>query len=304
LVSVLVLLGLVLVALGTGALAATFRSGKSLVPGTATLLHRLSPLAKGSFLLLGVALAVVGLVNLLSPERPLLSCLVFLALGITTGLGTVCFASVPGTRDAPGPWSISSHGWVSLAFLGLAGGVLATHEARLVGLLGSMAASTANRSATAVRGPAGPVTDEPSNWSMRKYQSAQTDPMDPATERARLERQVTSLRKQLAAYESGTRSDRSTQKAAPAQQPAGTPSVVDLSQWNHKVDSPGPAHGADSEIDKLKREIKRLDSELADSRQRIVELEAARSLGRPQESRAAMTPASTVDLSKWSHPTP
>lgn len=281
-VSILALLGLVLVTLGTGAAAATFRSTNALLPGTAPLLHRLSPLAKGSFLLLGLSLAVVGLANLIAPDRQMLLCLVLLALGISTGLGAVLFASLPGIKDVRGPWSISSRGWVSLVFLGLAGGALATQEARFVGLLGSTTAST-NRSGTGLREPVGPVTDELSNWSMRKYQPAQADTIDPEAERVRLQREVDSLRKQLAALASGTRTDRPPEKAAPAQS-TGSQSAVDLSQWNHKMDSP--------------------ESEPAYNRSRTVDREATRNPGRPQEASAAVTPASTVDVTKWSHRTP
>jgi hypothetical protein len=302
-VSILATLSLVLVTLGTGAVAATFRSGNALLPGTASLLHRLSPLAKGAFTLLGLALAVVGLADLISPEQPMLVCLALLALGITTGLAALSFAPVPGTTKAPGPWSISSRGWVSLAFLGLAGGVLVSQEARLVGLLGNMAVSTANRSSSALREPVGPVTDEPSNWSMKKYQSAQTDTIDSETEQKRLEKEVASLRKQLATLASGTRTDRPMEKNAPGQ-PARDQAVVDLSQWHHKVDSPGSSRGPDSEIEQLRGHKNRLESELANNRQRIVELEAVKNPGRPQENSAAMFPASTVDVTKWRHPTP
>jgi hypothetical protein len=234
--SILTVLGLVLASLGTGAAAATFRSGNPLAAGPGSLLQRLSPLARGTLTLLGLALGLVGLATLLSSEVGMLLCLVLLALGITTGLLALAFAPEPGAPDAPGPWGISSRGWVSLAFLALAGGVLGAQQARLLGPLGVTTAA-ANRSGTSPREPVAPVGDEPSVWSMRKYDPAPPGSTDPGSERARLERELFETRRRLAALESGTRADREsgTSPARPPENgaPAPSSSTVDVSKWHH-----------------------------------------------------------------------
>jgi hypothetical protein len=297
--SMLAVLGLVLVSLGTGAAAATFRSGNPLATGPGSLLQRLSPLAKGMLTLLGLALGVIGLAAFLSSEVAMLLCLALLALGITTGLVAVAFAAKPGPGDAPGPWGISSRGWVSLAFLALAGGVLGAQEARLLGQLGP--AIAANKSGTSRREAAAPVGDAPSVWSMRKYEPTSADSTGPGSERARLEKELFETRRRLAALEPGTRPDRPAEKAAPS---GGDRSVVDLTRWNHKSDSASLPPGTGTGTDPARSERDRLAKELADAQRKIADLESGKGPARPPGNNAPASSPSTVDLSKWRHPTP
>jgi hypothetical protein len=195
--STLVVLGMVLTGLGAGAAAATFRAGSPLLPGTGPLPQRLRPLAKGTVALLGLALAAVGLASYLSPSAGMLLCLLVLALGITTGGFALFFAARPGWQDAPGPCGISPRGWVSLALLALAVGLLAAHEGQLLGPLGGMTSPDGRPPGTATREPGGAVGDPLSLWS-------QGSPEAPATP-----------------------------SPAEAGGPLSSPSIVDVSKWHH-----------------------------------------------------------------------
>src|SRR5262249_9418911 len=128
------LLALFLVALGTGVAVATFRSRSPLSQEGGFFLKRMSPLARGAFLILALALVVVGVASLFKPEVGMVICLILLTLGIASGLLALFFASNPGV-DEPAPAGISSRGWVSLTLLGLAGVVLVAQEARVLGPL-------------------------------------------------------------------------------------------------------------------------------------------------------------------------
>src|SRR5262245_47268527 len=131
-VSILALLALFLVALGTGVAVATFRSRSPLSQEGGFFLKRMSPLARGAFLILALALVVVGVASLFKPEVGMFICLILLTLGIASGLLALFFTSKPGV-DEPAPAGISSRGWVSLTLLGLAGVVLVAQEARVLG---------------------------------------------------------------------------------------------------------------------------------------------------------------------------
>jgi hypothetical protein len=298
--SILAMLGLVLVALGTAGAAAVFHSRKPLVANAGPLLRRLSPLAKGTLSLLGLALGLVGLASFLSSELAMLLCFVLLALGATTCVFALTFAAEYGANDAPGPWGISSRGWVSLALLALSGGVLGAREARLLAPFDSLTA-VANKSGASPRDAVAFVGDQPSVWSMRKYEPTSTDSDPGSSERARLERELSEARKRLAALESGPRPDRPAEKAAPA---AGDRSVVDVSQWNHKLEAASLSPGGAAATDPGRSERDRLAKELADAQRKITDLEAAKASARPPENIASATSLSTVDVSKWRHPTP
>jgi hypothetical protein len=133
-VSILALLALFLMALGTGVALATFRSRGPLAPEGGPFLKRMSPLAKGTFLILGLALVVVGIASLLKPEVGMFICLMLLTLGIVSGLLALFFTAKPGVAE-PAPGGISSRGWVSLTLLALAGVVLVAQEAHVFGPL-------------------------------------------------------------------------------------------------------------------------------------------------------------------------
>ena len=85
-VSILALLGLFLMTLGTAVAVATFRSSSPLSPEGGYFLKRMSLLARGAFLILGLALVVVGFASLLKPEVGMLISLMLLTLGIVSGL--------------------------------------------------------------------------------------------------------------------------------------------------------------------------------------------------------------------------
>jgi hypothetical protein len=133
-VSMLALLVLFLVALGTGVAVATFRSHSPLTGEGGSFLKRMSPLARGAFVILGLALVVLGIATLLKPEVGMFICLMLLTLGIGSGLLALVSISKPGV-DEPTRWGISSRGWVSLTLLALAGIVLVAQEARVLGPL-------------------------------------------------------------------------------------------------------------------------------------------------------------------------
>ena len=135
-VSILALLALFLVALGTGVAVATFRSRSPLSGEGGFFLKRMSPLARGAFLILALALVVVGVASLLKPEVGMFISLLLLTLGIVSGLLALFSSSKPGV-DEPARWGISSRGWVSLTLLALAGVVLVAQEARVLGPLGA-----------------------------------------------------------------------------------------------------------------------------------------------------------------------
>jgi hypothetical protein len=265
------------------------------------LLRRLSPLAKGTLSLLGLALGVVGLAWFLSSEVAMLLCLVLLALGTSTCVAALLFAAKHGAKDAPGPWGISSRGWVSLAFLALAGGILGAQEAHLLGPFGLVTAAP-NKSDTSPRETV-PVGDAPSVWSMRKYEYPVPDSSDSSSERARLARDLAETRKKLNALEAGTRPERPKEKDTPAEKAtlsSGGTSVVDLSQWHHKLDSPGPSSGTGPGTDDRK-EKERLEKDLADLRKKIADLEVAQRPSGPQANNASDKPPTVMDLSKWHH---
>jgi hypothetical protein len=167
-VSILAVVGLFLVMVGTGTAVALFRSRSPLLPGQGFGWKRLSGLAKGTLCILGLALAVVALASVLSSVAGMFLSLALLALGIVTG----AIALLPAFRsDPPGGLAlggISPRGWVSLALLGLSGVVLATQDARILAPPGDRAVR-AERSKPGSGQPTSirSVQDQPSAWSLR-----------------------------------------------------------------------------------------------------------------------------------------
>jgi hypothetical protein len=165
-VSILALLALVLLALGTGVAVATFRSRLPLAPEGGRFLKRLSPLARGAFVILALALALVGFETLFKPEVGMFICLTLLTLGIAGGLLALFFTSKHGAEE-PAPGGISSRGWVSLTLLALAGVVLVAQEARVLGPLvaradaGQPSAQVPAKAGTPSPGAAGPSAQAP-----------------------------------------------------------------------------------------------------------------------------------------------
>jgi hypothetical protein len=280
----------------SAAAAATFRSGKPSSANTGPLSQRLSPLAKGTLSLLAMSVGVVGLACFLSADVAMLQCLVLLVLG-----ATACLFALPLAASAahdPGPWGISSRGWVSLALLTLAGSVLGVREAHL--LAHGTVTAAANKPTNSLQDSAGAVSDAPSVWSMRRYGPNPPDINDAGAERARLERELFEARRRLVALESETRAERPTEKTPVL---AGDRSVVDTSQWNHKPETTSPSGGA-AGPDRVQSERDRLVKELADAQKRIADLEGGKGPARPPEKETFGPTASpaTLDVSTWHHP--
>jgi hypothetical protein len=118
------LLGLLLVFVGTVAELAAFRSGDLVRAGGGPALRRLSPRARGTFAILGLAAAAVGSAAALAPATGLYLCLVLLLLGAGSGLAATLLHGRAGSAGEPLPWRVSPRGWVSLGLLASAGVVL------------------------------------------------------------------------------------------------------------------------------------------------------------------------------------
>jgi hypothetical protein len=168
--SILGVLGLFLLVLGTGAAAATFRSRPPLLPDAPSLAGRASPLARGAFLLLVLALAVVGLAGVLAPASGLFLCLTLVILGIATGLAAWLIDIKAEKREEPAPWGIAPRAWVSLGLLALAGVVLGAQEFRL---LRGVTGPTAGQVQAAQ--PATPAGDGPSLFNLEFYHLQERD---------------------------------------------------------------------------------------------------------------------------------
>jgi hypothetical protein len=294
--AVLGALGLVLLVLGTGAAAATFRFLSPLAPGDGPPARRLSPLAKGTFILLGLALATVGLASLFTPEVGMLLCLGLLTLGILAGFGAVRFAPRSGTRDEPRAWGISSRGWVSLVLLLLAGVSLGGQQARLPWLLAGVSAGEAGQAGKPE--PPARVVDAPTIWSQR-YSYGPADSAGQGSDRGQLDRELAQTRARLAALEASLPPDRRPESPAPA--PRGEASSTDLSHWNHKPSAPVSPLAPSSVNAPGTGEKDRLEKDLADARKRLADLEAATKPGRPAETSPPAGAPTSTDLSKWHH---
>ncbi len=253
-ISLLAMLGLLLLALGTTAAVALFRSRSPVLPGTGSVVQRLSPLAKGTFILLTLALGLIALASFLSPELGRLLSLVLLTLGITTGLMALFFTSKFDLRNEPGRWGISPRGWVSLTLLGLAGVVLGAQEGRLLGIADRRWGRELDSARTAVPQPVGQVVDAPSLWSLRSnYTPGTVDPAlrtthpspqplpspQPSSEQVRLSQLEERLNKRLddltAAFKASQGQHPSAQqpgggRANSVETPASSYPVTDLSK--------------------------------------------------------------------------
>jgi hypothetical protein len=229
---ILGVLGLFLLVLGTGAAAAMFRSGSALLRDAGSVGQRFSPLAKGTFLLLAMALAVVGLAGLLAPESGLFLCLTLLTLGITTGLAALFLDLKAGAGAEPAPWGISARAWVSLGLLALAGLVLGAQEVQLLGTsasqMGGLGSPRADQSAAAR-----PVADGPSVWSRWGFFTGSAGQTDQGTERAQLERQLDETKNKLASLEAAMKSGRPG--GHPPTEPAPKPVPPGNNSWTGKV---------------------------------------------------------------------
>jgi hypothetical protein len=245
-VSILALLALVQLALGTGVAVATFRSRAPLSPEGGRFLKRLSPLARGAFVILALALALVGCEALFKPEVGMFICLTLLTLGIASGLLALFFTSKHGAEE-PAPWGISSRGWVSLTLLALAGVVLVAQEARVQGPLApSAVAGQPSAQIPAKAGTPSPgykVVDLSRGIrpSLTPVVPSRGAPEDERTQLKRelqeLKRQVLDLERRLSALPAqATNNSRAT---APSVSPAGNgPAVVDLTKGLPSASAP------------------------------------------------------------------
>jgi hypothetical protein len=248
-VSILALLGLFLMTLGTAVAVATFRSSSPLSPEGGYFLKRMSLLARGAFLILGLALAVVGFASLLKPEVGMFICLMLLSLGIVSGLLALFSRSKPGV-DEPARWGISSRGWVSLTLIALAGVVLVAQEARALGPLGTRTdagepnprVQTSSSTDSSMKATRTPGSTSPSYGVLDLSKGLRTSPRTSTPARTvvedearQLRRQVQELKRQVQELESrlSTLQAQATTNpgaAAPSVPTAskGSPVVVDL----------------------------------------------------------------------------
>jgi hypothetical protein len=248
-VSILALLALFLMALGTAVAVATFRSSSPLSPEGGYFLKRMSLLARGAFLILGLALVVVGFASLLKPEVGMFICLMLLTLGIVSGLLALFFRPKPGV-DEPTRWGISSRGWVSLTLLALAGVVLVAQEARVLGPLGARTdagepnprVQTSSSTDSGMKAARTPGNASPSYGILDLSKGLRTSPLTSAPSRTvvedetrQLRRQVQELKRQVQELESrlstlqaqATTNPGATAPSAPTAS-KGSPVVVDL----------------------------------------------------------------------------
>jgi hypothetical protein len=252
-VSILALLALFLMALGTAVAVATFRSSSPLSPEGGYFLKRMSLLARGAFLILGLALVVVGFASLLKPEVGMLISLMLLTLGIVSGLLALYSRSKPGV-DEPTRWRISSRGWVSLTLLALAGVALVAQEARVLGPLGARTdagepnprVQTSSSTDSGMKAARTPGNTTPSygvvDLSKGLRTSSRTStPSRPVVEdeTRQLRRQVQELKRQVQELQSRLstlQGQGTTNPAATASVPTaskGSPVVVDLTNGLH-----------------------------------------------------------------------
>src|SRR5262249_38700311 len=163
----------------------------------------MSLLARGAFLILGLALVVVGFATLLKPEVGMFICLLLLTLGIVSGLLALFSSSKPGV-DEPTRWGISSRGWVSLTLLALAGVVLVAQETRVLGPLGTrtdasepnprvQTSSSTDRGMKAARTPG---NTSPSYGVLDLSKGLRTSPRTSAPSRPVVEDETRQLRRQ------------------------------------------------------------------------------------------------------------
>jgi hypothetical protein len=242
-VSLLTVLGLVVLALGTAVAAVMFRVGSPLAPGPGPLVPRLSPLAKGTYLLLGLALAVVGLATLLAPEVGMLMCLLLLTLGTVSGLFALVMASKPGTRDEPAPWGISSRAWVSLALLVLACFVLGAREVNPLSASRNREGAAKQVKPAEQPALASAVTDQPSVWLLGSRPAVSGDP-GAARELEALRNELREVKAWVLATRPATRSPtltpaRSEARVAEWPAPGAAESLVErkIAEMERKLDA-------------------------------------------------------------------
>lgn len=114
-------LGLVLVGVAGGSAAATFRAPAPLRPGPEPWWQRVSPLARVTLVVLGLAAAVLALSAALFPGPGATLSLVLLLLGAAAGILSYTFDPRAPAPVSAAPSGISPHRWVALALVGLAG---------------------------------------------------------------------------------------------------------------------------------------------------------------------------------------
>jgi hypothetical protein len=167
-VATLGVFGLVLVLLTIGSAAVLYRSGSFVLNREAGLLQRFTRPARATFVLLVLALAVIGLAAYLTPGLELLTCLMLLALSIGTGLLALGIDHYTGPGITPALGGISPRGWISLGLLSMAALVLGGQNLRLIGLVEDTETTRVTRKGIGSAGNADkPVLDVPSAWSQR-----------------------------------------------------------------------------------------------------------------------------------------
>lgn len=194
-------LGLLLVLLGTGTAAMLYRSSTLLLPREGSLLKRLRLPVKGAVLFLSLALVVLGLASLLAPEIEAFMTLLFLTLGIVTGIMALYLDRKAGSASEAAPWGVSPRGWVSLGLLGLTAVTLGVQDLRLLGFWGERKVTDAERERAQQRASLPPVLDQPSAWSMRLPTPDLADAAQAEKERQRKEKILADERTRIAELE-------------------------------------------------------------------------------------------------------
>lgn len=163
--SILGLLSLLLVCAATGAAAATFRASSPLYPGPGPWMKRISPLARGTLLLLGMAALVLGLAVWLIPGPTATYSLFLVLLGAASGILSYTADRRTPPSDEVAPYGISPRRWVSLALLGLAGVSLGSEQLGLA-TAPPVTPSSEARAADEGQAPGGANAADPNDrWS-------------------------------------------------------------------------------------------------------------------------------------------
>jgi hypothetical protein len=241
---VLALVALLLIALGTVATASTLHAGSPLLFASEQTPRRLSPLAKATAVLLGLALAAITLATILAPEVGLRLGQVLLALGVASGLYALVHNGTANAPPQPGLMGISSPGWLSLAFLGLAGVVVGIQAAVLLNRSERSLTATSARSGTGPQAPLGqPEKVDQRDWRWKPDSERSVDVTNPEAELARLRRQVSELQKEIRSLRAGPQGSppelAREQSITPETLPPGS-FVLDLSRWRPPLQTSRP----------------------------------------------------------------
>jgi hypothetical protein len=199
-------LGLVLVIAGVSAAAAAFRIRQPVATGSGPLFQRLHPLVRSAGIILALALAAVGLANLLTPGSGLFLSFVLLILGSGGALLSYRLDLQDEAERERGRWGISPRGWVSLGLLGLAGVALSADQAASwAGRSASLTDPAREREIQQMRALVARTEFELNQLRSNPAVSTPEARPGPSAEQLRLERDLADARSRLARLESAAR---------------------------------------------------------------------------------------------------